>query len=256
MKKQKLILTYLAVVSCCIFLIGCAHDKNVAEAEIGLTKHLVGHWKMDDNAANTIVIDSSGKGNGGAAQRDTKNMHAEGHIGAALEFDGSSDYVNCGNNSDLLRSTNFSISAWVKLYSLSTETNVGQVVVANYLPRAGFIFYLQGIAETGGAKLGLRLSPGTGGDALSPDSLVTGKWYHIVAIYNGQTSKVFVNGVLKSSASYEGASNGINFVIGKASWANISYFHGLIDNVMLFDTSLSQEEILLIYNNGRGRETL
>jgi len=46
----------------------------------------VGHWKMNDNAADTIVEDISGNGNDGTAQRNTEDMSVAGKINEALSF--------------------------------------------------------------------------------------------------------------------------------------------------------------------------
>ncbi len=65
---------------------------NSASAE------LVGWWKFDDGSGAT-ALDSSGKGNDGTLQGDPQWV--EGQFGGALEFDGSGDYVDCGNAASL-----------------------------------------------------------------------------------------------------------------------------------------------------------
>jgi len=58
------------------------YNKALSENEIealyygeGDNNDLVGYWKMDDNADNTTVVDSSGNNNNGTSVRNTSAMH-------------------------------------------------------------------------------------------------------------------------------------------------------------------------------------
>jgi len=55
---------------------------------------LVGWWKLDADSG-TVAVDWSGNGNHGILQGDPQ--WAPGQVGGALEFDGSGDYVDCGD---------------------------------------------------------------------------------------------------------------------------------------------------------------
>src|SRR6056297_3246329 len=55
---------------------------------------LVGDWKLDDDAANSTVVDSSGNGNDGTfyingTEANTEDYSVDGVNGRALEFDRS-----------------------------------------------------------------------------------------------------------------------------------------------------------------------
>ena len=52
---------------------------------------------MDDNEANTVVIDSSDNGNHGTSQQNTDQLYTTGIIDGALTFNGSGDYVDVGD---------------------------------------------------------------------------------------------------------------------------------------------------------------
>ena len=63
-----------------------------------MAAYCVGHWKMNDNAANTDVLDGSGNGHNGTFNDATGNPntsahHIVGKIDGALIFDGTNDYV-------------------------------------------------------------------------------------------------------------------------------------------------------------------
>src|SRR6056297_3432535 len=83
---------------------------------------LVGDWKMDDNAANSTVVDTSSNGNDGtfyssSTEDNTANHSVDGANNRALEFDGN-DYIEILNDNTLNFNINqdFSISLWVKFF--------------------------------------------------------------------------------------------------------------------------------------------
>lgn len=82
---------------------------------IQLKATVIGNWKLDETSG-TIVNDSSPNTNNGTMYNmDTTTCRVLGKTGNSLEFDGDDDYVDCGNDSSLLPSGSFTLSAW--LYS-------------------------------------------------------------------------------------------------------------------------------------------
>ena len=83
------------------------------------TTGLFGHWPMDDNAQNLVVADTSGNGNDGLLfdedrkpGRSTVKHSVPGIISTALSFDGVDDYVELpALNSS---SNTITLSAWIK----------------------------------------------------------------------------------------------------------------------------------------------
>ncbi len=71
---------------------------------------IVGLWLFDEGKGG-VVKDSSGKGN------DGEIFGAEwvaGQFGSALEFDGTDDYVNAGNDSSFDITDAMTLAAWYK----------------------------------------------------------------------------------------------------------------------------------------------
>src|SRR6056297_1567809 len=79
---------------------------------------LVGDWKLDDNAANSTVVDTSGNGNDGTFYNNENNYTSENSVdgvnGRALYLDGSgNEYIYVSNN--LIEDIKgYTISVWVK----------------------------------------------------------------------------------------------------------------------------------------------
>ena len=72
---------------------------------------LVGHWKFDEGSG-TKAYDSSGNGNDGTFNGNPKWV--AGHFGTAVEFDGSDDWIECGNDQSL-DLTKWTITFWLKV---------------------------------------------------------------------------------------------------------------------------------------------
>ena len=70
---------------------------------------LVGYWKFDEGSGTTAV-DSSGQGNDGTLKGAPE--WAVGQLGDALDFDGSSDYVEVPHNPSLSITEAITIAAW------------------------------------------------------------------------------------------------------------------------------------------------
>ena len=85
---------------------------------------LVGYWTFDEGMGSTAA-DHSGNGNTGTLTTTGSNLPAwsAGYHGKALSFDGSTEYVNAGDNASL-RPANITTCAWFKLStgSLSYST--------------------------------------------------------------------------------------------------------------------------------------
>ena len=75
------------------------------------SSELVGHWKFDEGSG-TIAYDSSGNGNDGNFDGDPQWV--AGYFGAALVFDGSDDWLDCGNDPSLDLTT-WTITFWLKV---------------------------------------------------------------------------------------------------------------------------------------------
>src|ERR1035437_2089128 len=93
---------------------------------------IVAHWKMNDNSANTDVVESVGSNNG-TAQQNT-NILTTAKVDRALSFNGTSDVINCGDI-PAIDTSPFSVSLWIK------PTNVANYQgLVNKRDSAGWIF--------------------------------------------------------------------------------------------------------------------
>ncbi|HEX5106721.1 MAG TPA: LamG domain-containing protein, partial [Pirellulaceae bacterium] len=92
----------------------------------------------------------------------------------------------------------------------------------------------------------------------APQPAETGKWMHLVGVYDGEHQALFIDGVEVSSMA---CSKAISVSpqpirIGRGPFAQERRFKGIIDEVALFDLALTAEEIRLTHQLGSGGKPL
>jgi hypothetical protein len=211
----------------------------------------VGHWTMNDNAATTTVLDSSGKGHNGTAQQNTSVLHTNSgnppHLNGALTFNGTSDYINVG---PVIGTGAYTKVAWVKradganrnnIISSDTSSNVFWAPDAySFVLSAGHNGTWNKVQDTTGA-------------------LAAERWYFVAVTYDpavaGGTMVLYKDGVPVSSATGVGApASSTTTYIGRFSSGY--NFKGAIDEAAVFNRALSDEEISYLYNGGDGTEAI
>ena len=202
---------------------------------------LVGWWKLDDEKSGEAV-DYSGYDNFGTLMGGPQFV--PGYYGDALQFDGTDDYVTCGNDASLTNVDSVSVAAWVKLSAVSRDQKIGSnqnnatggyklgVYSANNLAE----FEIRTAANT--AVLNRNVGGGT--------VLQAGVWYHVVGVYNkGKSIRTYINGKLDRelvTTEVAGISNGA-FMLGRESYSNAYWWLGLMDDVRVYNKALTDEEI-------------
>ncbi len=214
--------------------------------------HLVSWWKFDEGEG-TIAYDSAGNNDGtiyGATW-------TSGQIDGALDFDGTGDYVNVGNDNSLDVDA-FTISAWV--YRRQSGKNWQTIIdkSGGSSSNGGYALYVD--ADD---KVNVFLADGA---APSPrfstsNSFPISTWVHVVATFNGGVVnsgdiKVYYNAIEQSGTEYNYGtslkSNTRNVYIGtyQASTGTTGKWNGMIDDVRIYDRALSAEEIWQLYQSG------
>jgi len=201
------------------------------------------HFKMNDNAANTTVLDSSPNTGHGAAQQNTDVLHTTGKVGGALTFNGSTDYVELGDNFSGIvgKANNYSISAWI--YATAQPGTIINICPGGASDNRNGINILDGYVQGGywnGSQYIGRKGP-----------ITLDAWHHVVLVNSSGVISLYLDAV---SQSVEGIF-GLNLEnrIGK----NASYtFTGKMDDIRIFSRALGQDEINRLYNVGSGTEKI
>jgi len=212
---------------------------------------LVGHWTFDGNDVNwgdtgLEIKDVSGKGNHGAASGLTTASVTPGKLGQGMSFDGTGNYVSAPSSTTF---TDLSVSAWV--YPTIT------LGADQYRPIAGkgiLTFFLAYYCNSTNCIYQVNLtnsncfSIGTTGRQLNT-------WHHVVLTFNDAANRfdVYEDGVAVAmdtntcASSFSVDSSSLN--IGTSAWSG-TYFIGKIDDVRVYNRTLSVPEIENLYHMG------
>ncbi len=210
---------------------------------------LVGLWHFSQNStASGGVKDSSPYGNNGTATGGPIFTN-EGRFQTAWIFDGVDDYVNAGNSASLNITGAITIAAWVKLVGLPGG-NTQHMIAEKGGWGTGTYSLHSATNASSPARIGMfDLSPSY---ADGTTIITDGTWHHVVVVWDGSYYKVYVDGKLDIapvSTTGTRTTNAGNLTIG-AREGGSHYTNGTIDEVAVYNRSLSEGEIRDIYLGG------
>ena len=173
----------------------------------------------------------------------------------SMSFDGTNDYIDCGNIPEIKNNTEMTLSFWAKIEDLTFRILFGQNLVAG-----NDIFQLYLWGATPALYVWIK-NGGTGTvsfvDNTTLTSLVSvGEWNHFTLVFNGSLSnvdrcKLFINGggdAITNRGTMPTAfpNSDEPFLIGRGT---NGYFQGNIDNVAVWGSDQSAN-VSTIYNGG------
>jgi hypothetical protein len=213
----------------------------------------IGWWKLDDDAANTDILDASGNGYHGtlAGGDNTEDISVAGQVGTALSFDGTA-YVDFGSDSALTDdlATGLSIACWL-YYSGGSglETILGCTGAT-----ANNGYYLA-VHEN---DLRLHIADGSNyfTRAKTANELASETWIHVAATYDGTTPRLYVNSVEQSYEFQDSGSgsytSGDTLTLGARDSGLANLLTGSVDDLRLYGAALTPRQIKVLYNGGSG----
>lgn len=208
------------------------------------TSNLVGHWKLDDGSG-TNANDSS------ASNRDGTLINTPswttGQLGGAVDFNGSSQYIDLGTHSELQVSGDMTVAAWINADAISGTPGDGNSVLV-CLTAGLQVSYNFALGESNNFGLGWTNDAGVADSwATDGDPLATGAWFHIAAVRSSGNVTFYVNGDLVSGTHATGAQSvttaGGQAAIGSLGIYPAFFFDGRIDDVRLYSRALTADDI-------------
>ena len=168
-------------------------------------------------------------------------------LGKALDFDGIDDYVGVADSPNLRGMTELTLEAWIKPDTFPQYASI--------IGKWAYSVHMQYIlGYFSGGKMYFWVGTDTTADSINVTQPSLGVWTHVVAVFKGSISlEVFYNGVSQGSKPTTIANIGIGIeplCIGKYAIYN---FDGAIDEVRIYNRTLSAPEILAHYNSGTGQ---
>ncbi|MBI4646853.1 MAG: T9SS type A sorting domain-containing protein [Bacteroidia bacterium] len=228
------------------------------------TNGLVGYWPFNGNAN-----DESGNSNNGTVNGATLTADMFGNANTAYSFDGTNDYIKVSNSSSLNIQNSISLVAWIKTDDphTSTENNAAHIVgkhFTNYSRQYSLAAEenVTGTTCSIGNNYCFEIFNTSNVAYCNSDGVeyfYDNLWHLLVGTYDNATGKqkFYIDGVLRDSSTVGNINlqqSTVPLGIG-CYWDNSSgtiqrgFFHGVIDEVCIYNRALTDNEISTIYGN-------
>jgi len=223
-------------------------DSSIPFCGSGDTSGMVSYWKMNDSAANTIVLDNMGINNG-TAPVNTSTITATGKVGSALYASGNTYVADVTNAArSIFGGTNpWTIMMWVK-GTLSETQHVPIFGFGNNLASGPFMFYAYH-NYGGGGTIQFHTAVGDTTFGYTNFLMTNNTWYHLAFVRNGNVYSMYVNGSVAPSTVTSADNNVVSSAL--AHLGELSGTNGTVrylDEVAFYNRALTSNEILSHYN--------
>lgn len=163
----------------------------------------------------------------------------------SIDFNGTSDYVNSGNNVNLNGS--FSVSAWIK------RDAANGTILSKKNATTGYDFFIN---ASGNAQMTWTNGAATQ-SITSTIAIPVSKWHNLAVTYDGTTAKMYIDGVLDSSVNLLAPqTNAFEFLVAASDSSSLTrYFNGTIDEVRIWNSSLSVNQLRFLMNQEMDKHT-
>lgn len=192
--------------------------------------NLVGHWKLDGNATDSAGVNHGTLAGNPAWANDSQR-------GWCLDLDGVDDYVDVGGDPSLTFTERITVACWIKVRAFDRNWNA--------IITKGDDWVLARTRDDDRiAFLCLGLNGGGWPEVYSGD-VNDGDWHHVAGTYDGSKLYIYQDGLCVDSKSLQGSINRLwsRVLIGENGQSANRFWNGLIDDVRLYNRSLSADEI-------------
>ena len=208
-----------------------------------------GAWRqIDDEGIPPLALENFNTntyvGNGATQTIDAK-------FNEAAAFNGSSSYIAIDDSTDLqLAGTDYSISFW---FNANNVTHSGRLINKDDgTDFSGGYFVMLNTNAT----LTIGHNDGSNNQNWNPTNTFSANtWYHIVVTYSDSSNlrTFYINGssaaTIATNTNIAASTDKLFFGTFGASSPSGQYFNGKIDQVRIFNTSLTSSQVSDLYNN-------
>ncbi|MDP3684389.1 MAG: LamG-like jellyroll fold domain-containing protein, partial [Ignavibacteria bacterium] len=223
---------------------------------------LVAYYPFNNN-----TVDESGNGNNGTNNGATPSFDRFNTPNSALSFDGNTNFVLVPSSTSLNVQNSITLSAWIKTDNphIIKDVNPGSIIAKHETVQTrqyDLFFYNDQLYDS------IFFHVVDQRDSYSPPydeyiyptgtpsaSYRNNQWHMVVGTYDYSTgfSSIYIDGVLTTS-NYIGQidlmKSSVPLTIGCYSEQNSNFrgfYQGVIDDIRIYDRSLSQPEIMMLY---------
>lgn len=224
--------------------IGDVIVKSLGSIATRLDSGLVGYWHLDEGTS-TIAYDASGYGNNGTLNNSPAWAFGSScKFGNCLYFDNSvQKYVSVADSASTDARTNLTLSAWVYPTGIGGTDSYSTI-----LQSSGSGYYLSFHDATNALSCYWYGKSPAGYHTTSASTVPLNQWTHVACVWDSANVYQYINGVLSKTTATTGAGTGATSInIGAESLAR--KFQGYLDEIKMYNRTLSASEILAAYND-------
>lgn len=223
---------------------------------------LVGWWPFNGNAN-----DESVNGLNGTVTNATLTTDRFGNTNSAYSFNGTNSFISVPDNNSLDLTNQYTLSCWINIPDYSVNPSLpdgsgntdGQRTIFGKPGNSGwatgynFTTVPTGLS-TSIASTAAHMSCCPNEAVISNTSPNLNTWYYLVAVYDGSTLSLYINGSLDNSiqTAFTLDNSAEPLYIGK-EFTNVNnnwyrWFKGKIDDIGIWNRALAQHEVTALYN--------
>jgi len=166
--------------------------------------------------------------------------------GGKWGFDGIDDQIIL-NSGTALVVNDFTITQWIQFPSSTSRMSIGGGDYQGGSSYKGYIWYRSTQGE-----IRVTMDNETGAIFNVAESVYCNKWSQITATRNGGTYKLYIDGV-QVNVTRTGSTNDFSIRTIGWSFSNSYAFSGNISNTLIYNTALTDAEVLQNYNAQKNR---
>ncbi|MFC1761687.1 LamG-like jellyroll fold domain-containing protein, partial [Planctomycetota bacterium] len=200
---------------------------------------MVACWDFEHSDEKTVT-DSSGNGLHGRLIGDAHVVEDPDRGGQVLHLDGDGDWVDCGNDSRFDIKSEITVSLWIKVNSFGKDRQ--RIIkkgrswgLTRYKNNPQLVFQCPGVSVSGLMEGRTHVNDG--------------KWHHVVGMYDGVWSNLYVDGVLDRAEEAAGE------ISTSTSALLIGAFDGWIDDVRVYNYGLDEAELEQLFKKSESTPT-
>jgi len=237
-RRQLAQLSLLVLVMCFLIVINIQATGDITEG-------LIGYWPLDGNAK-----DMSGNDYHGELTKGVK-WEAKGRVNGAASFDGAGSHIKVAHGKLKPVVLDFTVVTWIHGYKaqdwaafVAARGNGGQAYWMGYHGATDTLTYVynNNSAQTWDWKGSIKIPK----DTWALVAMAIEKSKATAYIYTAATKKL----EMAENKIEHTEQAPLNFVFGKDDCCGSRFYKGLLDEVMMFDRSLSKDEILHLATSG------
>lgn len=187
--------------------------------------------------SGALTTDSSGNSR---TLTNTDVTETTGVYGGGGAFNGTSSKLQLPTPSDLGSITGLTYSVWINAFNKDYGANDGKIIDIR-----GATHYA--ILTATSTKFQFIINSGSATTIETNE--ITGAWTHLVGTYDGATMRLFVNGSQVASSAKTGTLtiNATGMIGQEHNNGAARYFQGSMDDVAIFSSALSADQIKELY---------